>query len=40
MTLKAIGKFAKDVGMCVIHLRKLYNELIHDAITVDGIRYY
>lgn len=42
MALMSIGKFAKEVGLSVQHLRKLHedNTLIPDVITKGGTRYY
>lgn len=42
MALMSIGKFAKEVGLSVQHLRKLHDEniLIPDVITKGGTRYY
>ena len=42
VALMSIGKFAKEVGLSVTHLRKLHNDsvLIPDVITAGGTRYY
>ena len=42
MALMSIGKFAKEVGLSVQHLRKLHDDniLIPDVITKGGTRYY
>ena len=42
MSLMSIGKFAKEVGLSVTHLRKLHYDgvLIPDVITDGGTRYY
>ena len=42
MALMSIGKFAKEVGLSVQHLRKLHedNILVPDVITKGGTRYY
>ena len=42
MALMSIGKFAKEVGLSVQHLRKLHDDniLVPDVITKGGTRYY
>lgn len=42
MALMSIGKFAKEIGLSVQHLRKLHNDniLVPDVITKGGTRYY
>jgi DNA binding domain, excisionase family len=42
MALMSIGKFAKEIGLSVQHLRKLHDDniLIPDVITKGGTRYY
>ena len=42
MALMSIGKFAREVGLSVQHLRKLHDDniLIPDVITKGGTRYY
>lgn len=42
MTLMSIGKFAKEIGLSVQHLRKLHNDnvLVPAVITEGGTRYY
>ena len=42
MALMSIGKFAKEIGLSVQHLRKLHNDniLVPSVITKGGTRYY
>ena len=42
MALMSIGKFAKEIGLSVQHLRKLHNDniLVPAVITKGGTRYY
>lgn len=42
MALMSIGKFAKEIGLSVQHLRKLHNDniLVPAVITEGGTRYY
>ena len=42
MALMSIGKFAKEIGLSVQHLRKLHNDnvLVPIVITEGGTRYY
>ena len=42
MALMSIGKFAKEVGLSVQHLRKLHDDniLIPEVVTKGGTRYY
>lgn len=42
MALMSIGKFAKEIGLSVQHLRKLHNDniLVPAIITKGGTRYY